>query len=741
MYGDLRLAPEPELLSAPGEHPGPLKGPLRFLSTPGGRGEALVEVLRGAMGPIAPWVDVCTPEEALALINSASDARFVAFVDSPASFVAHALATNPDVDIEAATNRWKAAARQLVHALQLAPQRWLCVDAADAVAAPHALAEVFGAWIGTRVLAPDIHETPRWQDNALPMMLAAALTDADRSLRRLFDELLACCTIMPGGTPLLTGPAPQRALQAYRAVRTELQATAQILQEQRVAAAQDSAASRQRCGAVESERDDALQQRDRARQALAATQQESELLLLQLHQIQEELEFVHLKYHKLEAELARVQDAANANAAEAKRQAEELETARGTAKRLEAQLGEVSASATSQAARANEAETALQRALHELAAAAGDDRSQVQQQAEPAERDGTETRQEVELLLLQLHQVQEELEHYHLQFTELAARAPTHAAASNEPPILRAAAVEVIERQEAGLHRNLDLRLNRAEHSGKSWQTLDLRLVDHMGRPGLVLFKVRTNNTKPVSAWETTGQEDGREFMLIVPADAAGRSLLQPMGSSDWRFVTDAADFFARETEDQTELAHWHLVALRLRRQLADLPPRLRYDDLHVAPAEGHANLIQARFVHATFGLERFGDLALQWQPAVSTESPGLLRLNAEASSAAPPLAFWPVGEDGTVAPEWLVPLGHAAKPQAKLRAWAALSENDRCVALAVLDALPAIAERAHAAGLLAETRREALAQAAVALHREARRWCIAVSVRQIARRLLHRAA
>lgn len=114
--------------------------------------------------------------------------------------------------------------------------------------------------------------------------------------------------------------------------------------------------------------------------------QENELLLLQLHQVQEELESTFLEKQALE---------------HAKQQLEAQQH------QVQEQVKQLTESHDKLAAVSVEQKNRLEKVL----------RAQ-----EETERKAKDLQQENELLLLQLHQVQEELEHYFLQYQELAQK-------------------------------------------------------------------------------------------------------------------------------------------------------------------------------------------------------------------------------------------------------------------------------------------------------------------------------
>jgi hypothetical protein len=340
-------------------------------------------------------------------------------------------------------------------------------------------------------------------------------------------------------------------------------------------------------------------------------------------------------------------------------------------------------------------------------------------------------RQESELLLLQLHQVQEELESYYLQLKEAEASAPI--ALGPNANRLRVDQLHETQRSDDPPHRHLQLRIEGVSALGATWPALDLRLVEHLGRPGLVVFTDAAGR-RPLSAWRTSGRENEREFMLMVPSDSQGLRLLQPMGSADWELVMGLAARLQRHLQQVPGSGPWLTVATRLRRQLADLPPRLRYDRLDVQRANGDSQALEVRFGAATFGALHLGDLVLSWDP-----SHGSLLWQAPADVLQVPLSSWPVTGDGQLLPTLALPLGQSQPSAAKRAFWASLSETDRDLVLAVLDALPAAAARAADSARPSPAGRDDLARMAAAWHKEARRGLSSLRVRRVARRLLRK--
>jgi hypothetical protein len=337
-------------------------------------------------------------------------------------------------------------------------------------------------------------------------------------------------------------------------------------------------------------------------------------------------------------------------------------------------------------------------------------------------------------LLLRLHQVQEELEDDYRQLGG-HARGPGAAGA------VRGSA-QLIDLQDQGSHRHLDfeVRLDSAADGGTT--KLRVRLLSHLNRPGLGLL-ARRSGERPLSTWQPTGLEDRREFMLLIPADDPGQALLRRMGSTDWRRVEDLSRLICRHvcSDDWALGAHWQATAARLCRQLADLPARWRYDDLLVSRDEPDGPpALDLHFVGATFGERRLDDVRLRWRLPDAERRPagGSLHWRAPERAQALALGTWPTDADGNLADAFELPVGDGS-PSGRRQRWARLSPVERELILALLDALPAAAERALELQLPQGLDPAALRRCALGWHKEARRDVLALRLRGAARRLLRR--
>ena len=224
--------------------------------------------------------------------------------------------------------------------------------------------------------------------NALALFVADALLRQHPTTLQLYEELQAVANL-----PLADGAdrvvTDNTALHAWLAMSTHQQ---RLQTQTRLADTQMGEINElnQRLSHNEALAQQKQQLVERLSQAQQSGQQENELLLTQLHQVQEELERQHLQTQQQtqqatqeQARLAAAQAQANQRAAELSQQAEQLKQ----------QLAEKDQQAQSHAA-----------------------------QARMSQAEKLASEQENELLLTQLHQVQEELERHYLANQEQAKK-------------------------------------------------------------------------------------------------------------------------------------------------------------------------------------------------------------------------------------------------------------------------------------------------------------------------------
>lgn len=350
------------------------------------------------------------------------------------------------------------------------------------------------------------------------------------------------------------------------------------------------------------------------------------------------------------------------------------------------------------------------------------------------------SREENELLLLQLHRVQEQLEHYYLQ--QKALEDASDRFGWRGVSLFAQSAIHLLGQHDRAPHLHLHFAVENVRSGAREIARLEVRLLDHLGRPGIAVFSTRSNEA--LAAWHATGDEAGRPFMALVPSDRQSRLLLQRLGTADWQLVNQLALAIQRYLgEEGSHLgARWQVAAARLCRQLIDMPPRLRYDRLQLGRVEIDGGLqLEVDFGRASYGDRLLDQVQLRWQvtgSAGKADTSSLRWLRPE-DLANVPLAAWPVGENGLLAAAFTLPVGGGSDTRHKRQQWEALSAGDRALVLAVLDGLPGAAERTPDSAMPGGANRATLVREAVTLHKEGRRAVALLGLRDLVRRVVRR--
>lgn len=324
---------------------------------------------------------------------------------------------------------------------------------------------------------------------------------------------------------------------------------------------------------------------------------------------------------------------------------------------------------------------------------------------------------DAELAALQLEQAQEELVAMHGRSVRAAAGVPA----------VLADAMRILDTVDRPPHRHLHVDLRRARVGARRWHGLEVRIVEHHGRPGLAVFGTG-QAPEPIAAWQPSGREQQREYMLFVPSDEAGRRNLATLGASDWQLVVGVVDLLVlqlRRTEGDIG-KRWLDVARRLQADLRGLEARLRYDGCTSTPAEGAGSARLVEFSESFFGAQALGHVRLRWDPAQAE-----LAWLAPDGDAPVPLAMWPADATAAMAPAFPIPTGPGGPVPARRAWWGTQPPQNRALLLAVLEALPGAMQRDPAT--------TALTAAAQELHADARDCVRRAGWRTLARRVISR--
>jgi hypothetical protein len=355
-----------------------------------------------------------------------------------------------------------------------------------------------------------------------------------------------------------------------------------------------------------------------------------------------------------------------------------------------------------------------------------------------------------ELMARQLHQALEELDalagRARALERQLAEARETPPAARTTPDATnlkshRAGSARITHVRDAAPHREVRFSVNHLTLGERQFPTMALKLVEHRGLPGIAIF-AGADGSRALARWEPSGEEDGRSYVLLIPHDVAGRCRLDLLGKDDWRSVQGLAELLSAAVHEAgTHLAnHWSVIARRLLVQLRQLPLRLRYDRLEVSAASVDSDpVLDILIDQAMMGERVLPPARLRWRPRAATQR--LLWLLDADSADDPPLAHWPVREDGTLQPELALPLGPGFSWQDRLRWWSNLGQTDRELALSIVDTLRA------AVGLLPDgdvpsgssRPKSELERAASGLRRSADQTLVLARLNRVIRRLIRR--
>jgi len=340
-------------------------------------------------------------------------------------------------------------------------------------------------------------------------------------------------------------------------------------------------------------------------------QKESDLLLAQLHQLQDELKKHFLRnqeaQEKIKAESAAKQDALNKLATEQKVSAE-----------LKTQRDELSAVQQETLAKSKAETNAKQDALSKLAAeqkAVGalqkqKDALYAAQQEAMAGNKGLQ--EESDLLLAQLHQVQEELEKYYLQYKERQIEVQKLQdrwlrAVQSRPELQDFEALELLS--ESGSELTAHWRIHQLQVGDVMKGPFEFKTLIENGVTGLV-FSKDAKGLSPIHRWPLIAAKDSQ--LTIIPVkgqdDPKKRSstILQ-LGTSDWHLVERLTDKLVKSLGAAAmakQISHTPVLleGLKAQRQMLDkVPALLRFDDIQLFGQQNTElkSVIGLRLTHA----------------------------------------------------------------------------------------------------------------------------------------------
>ena len=167
---------------------------------------------------------------------------------------------------------------------------------------------------------------------------------------------------------------------------------------------------------------------------------------------------------------------------------------------------------------------------------------------------------------------------------------------------------------EQGSHRHCNLTLGGVDLFERRWDRMDLRLVEHHGNAGLMVFKSESGGA-PFYSWKQDGEEGGRPFQLIIPTNSASKKWLVAAPASDLILAQECAAFLVSDLAinglPPGSQLDWLDVAKRLLNQILEIPERFRYDSVKIFNVKLHGNPITIDFEirNAYYRQELLGDI------------------------------------------------------------------------------------------------------------------------------------
>ena len=562
-----------------------------------------------------------------AWLERLSNAKILAFYESPARMLARCLERTPDATPDSLLRIWETATVKLLSSRRRARSRFFLLSAEECLAAPHA----FQQWLEKTLGLCWEGESPCLPPTADPALLSLAetLCASSPALLPLLQECEASLHPLVG-----TEESPLPGTLCATLAREGLIHACSLKRELTHAQAELSAT------------------RENTAQKLQEASGIHEMLLLEIHNAHKESEGFF-------EQLTQAQDASK--------------LAESQLENLRAELASTQAHAASLA---GELDSAKHRssALETDAAAAREQSAQKLQDASSIH----------EMLLLEIHNAHKESEDFferwkkaetlHSQLTLKAGRlqrGPIHDHSEHRHFQFSLHDVELFGRS----WPRLDFRL--LLHRGNTG--IALFLPAHAPTPPLYTWEPSgTENGVPYVLFVPS---DSKGRHALVAATTHDFLLLRDavaLLAADLRFQGAPA-------HSRTD---WPLAAARLLEELHDLPDRLHYDSVHTQLEKTAPEGLTLHFSinHALFRSTAFPSLNVTWRP--SSRAGGTLSL-LRTEGNLPPLLHWPLAPDGSPAPQWSLDLSSAPSLKAKRKLWSRFSSNEKAFLRVLISEIP----------------------------------------------------
>lgn len=545
-------------------------------------------------------------------------------------------------------------------------------------------------------------------DDTLPLLelLALQILQSYQEVKELFAEMEATAFKTIPAKDGLQNVLLSEAINEYQKLRKLSQQLANE-QQKSFQLVKEKVKLNDRLADMERERDQSNQAQQLLQQQLSEIQaqqqtvqkeiqQENELLLLQLHQAQEELEHHFVESQSLQS---RSQDTTEL----LQGQIDQLNQEKNQLTAVKTDFEHRIATLEGELKQFNQTQHLLQKQLGE---------AQAQQQSAQKE-----IQQENELLLLQLHQVQEELEHYFLEYQALQSQNQETVSRwqrlyARLPDYQDYSVIDICDVEKRTDYSAIKWTIGDFFQGNRNIPSLTFKTVVDNGSMGL-LFEKEDENNNPGSllSWSLhiNNQSDFFINLFAKQADESDvdSTQLSKLAATDWVMLKRLFNVLTNALEQENilpltarskiDIAYWLNVITVLRQAYLDMPDIFRFDEvfLYREYVDPHYEHLWFKFKEVRFGDSYWPDFQFRLSAA---------DVKPESFSVFPKLEF-PLSDDKTLPfQKWAIEIKDAfgermelrfalAPPAIDIQTWNSFVAHDQSLVASILQQVPFILE------------------------------------------------
>jgi hypothetical protein len=650
---------------------------------------------------------------------------------------------------------WLAHYQEILRFHHRHPKRTLMVDASECAADPEALVRACAEHWELKLGNPGTDETCTADSDLLATYLAEQLLETQPQLQTLQNEIEASVQRLdPNAESLPTSAsslALDEAVAEYFMLRRQASELPELTGQLEQLAAENEALSSQLDQVQEelvwqgldnqntrrelteqqnslailstanaelaAERDAQNQLASRLEVELKDFRQENGLLLSQLHQVQEELEQYFLRERELQHTVQQLEALKQEKTALAGENAK-LIAARDEQTKLAAER-------QTQVQALTQEKTALAGENAKLIATRDEQQGQHARQLEDQAKLATElrgslkdARQENELLLLQLHQVQEELEHYFLKLQETQKQSQQIEARwqrmlERSPGYCDYETIKVLDIQGKGDGQLVSWSISDLHSAGRDIKKLTFKTFIENGTAGFIFQQTSDSEEKPLLRWPS-GHEKQTDLHLIPVVNKDNyRSRIEALtdlSTSDWALLQTLCGVLIEELGAPDNLKISGNLETRLLRDalknlletLQGFPGFFRYDRVTLKRELTNPDYeyLWLQFENIAFGAQRWPQFEFRF--SCTNEQPNQFgthpKLEFPAETGQKPFEKWFAVSRDNFGEN--LELRFALPEAIDIAVWGALSHRDRDLLTTLINRLPSALHQLQQAGI-----------------------------------------